>query len=186
MNHEQNVTVSVFNDEVGRLSIACSTYPPPVSDFKMLPLLEKLDASEPALQLADISSGKLVDEFNLRLETLRRVASMQMVPIVAICGTVNSGKSTITSSFLSERGKIRVPVGQREAQGTNRFVFWLPDAWKENVQADQMEELIERASGTKPELLSNDPEQAALQHNARADLQRDLFIPSPALDPELH
>ena len=185
MNQTPENCLSTFEQKVQSLTITCCKYPPPEVEFELRPLLNRLDASEPALRLPGIDCGKLADAFELRLETLRKSASMQSVPIVAICGTVNSGKSTITSSFLSEDGISRVLVGQREAYGTNRFVFWLPATWRGKEQAAQMEELIEQASGSKPEFLSDDPEQAAAQYNARADLQREFFIPLLAFDPKL-
>ena len=185
MNQNPENCLRTFEQKVQSLTIACCEYPPPEVGLELQPLLKQLDASESALRLPEIVSGKLAEAFELRLETLRKSASMQSVPIVAICGTVNSGKSTITSSFLSEDGISRVLLGQREAYGTNRFVFWLPATWRGKEQAAQMEELIEQASGSKPEFLSDDPEQAAAQYNARADLQREFFIPLLAFDPKL-
>jgi GTP1/Obg family GTP-binding protein len=47
-------------------------------------------------------------------------------PVIAIAGMLNSGKTSLVSTFLSPQGRTRTLRGVGNAQGTHRFVLWLP------------------------------------------------------------
>ena len=49
-------------------------------------------------------------------------------PTVAIAGMLNSGKTSLVATFLSEQGRARTLRGANNDQGTHRFVLWLPSA----------------------------------------------------------
>ena len=86
-------------------------------------------------------------------------------PIIGVLGMLNSGKSALVRSFLSEAGAERIPVGIGRIDGTQRFVLWLPEAWREGTILRQMEQLIEKNFGAAPELLSEQGEEAKHQYN---------------------
>ena len=70
-----------------------------------------------------------------RLErTYQLVQRFQHVPMVAVAGLINSGKSALVASFLSGASRARVLRGRQSSQGSQRFCLWLPRQW----QADQV------------------------------------------------
>jgi len=107
---------------------------------------------------------------------------MTQTPIVGVCGTVNSGKSTVVASMLSIEQQKRVLIGEFGEEGTHRFVFWLPAAWRGNGIDTAVEELIRSRTNCRPELLAEDPTEAAIQYNARHNRSREFNIPLLAFD----
>ncbi len=107
-------------------------------------------------------------------------------PTLAIAGMLNSGKTSLVASFLSEHGRSRTLRGTSNDDGTHRFVLWLPSAWKEDAElwgllvAD-----LGDAIGMPPEMLSDDPQQAHAQYNNRKGESGSLSIPLVATDPGL-
>jgi hypothetical protein len=108
-------------------------------------------------------------------------------PTVAVAGMLNSGKTSLVATFLSEKGRARTLRGTNNAQGTHRFVIWLPQAWQGDT--DLWGLLLSRigdAVGQPPEMLSEDPVQAHQQYNnARGD-ERSLAVPLVATDAQLN
>lgn len=145
------------------------------------------------LKLADLlascgdpqDAGSVFRGFQQRLTALEQSERLEQTPIVGVCGTVNSGKSTVVAGFLSEEGKQRVLVGEMDAEGTHRFVFWLPAAWRDNGLREVVEEMIRSATATEPEELAKDPATAALQYNASRDRAHEFNIPLVAFDSRL-
>ncbi|MCH8529208.1 MAG: hypothetical protein LAT65_00005 [Saccharospirillum sp.] len=104
-------------------------------------------------------------------------------PIVAVCGLMNSGKSTLTASFLDKTSRPRVNIGDVSAAGTHRFVLWAPYSWRQ--YRHQLFGRLEGIFSTVPELLSENPDLAAAQYNARSEHLDKLNIPLVAFDKEL-
>jgi hypothetical protein len=123
--------------------------------------------------------------FQGRLAAMAQAARLERTPIVGVCGTVNSGKSTVVAGFLSEEGQRRVLVGQLEKEGTHRFVFWLPEAWRDNGLGALVEEMILQQTDLMPELLAETPAEAAAQYNAAVNRAQMFNIPLMAYDSAL-
>lgn len=155
--------------------VATRVYPDPPDSFTLVDLIRDFDAS----------GTKLQQDLQRRLASLEQARSLERVPLVGICGTVNSGKSTIVSGFLSESGSARVLVGELDKEGTHRFVFWLPALWRDNGLGEIVTKLIETATGVDPEHLAEDTQEAALQYNAARDQAHEFNIPLIAYDPRL-
>ncbi len=82
-------------------------------------------------------------------------------PTVAVAGMLNSGKTSLVATFLSEDGRSRSLRGTSNAHGTHRFVIWLPSQWRKD--AELWELLMQRigdAVGQKPEPLAPRMEKA--------------------------
>ncbi len=113
----------------------------------------------------------------------RRVAEC---PIVAVLGQLNGGKSSVVATFLSEQGRRRVPRGFGDAQGTHRFVYWLPQSWLEDEgKQETLLELLDRAHGTAPDFLPEDAQAAAELYASGYDRPELLGVPLIAGDPKL-
>jgi len=162
--------------QIGRI-----VHPGPVRPFSLFEALEQCD------QAQDIKDPQASFRHRLmtNLAVYRRAISLARTPIIGVCGTVNSGKSTIVASFLSEGGRARVPIGTFEKDGTNRFVYWLPQRWKRNGLAREIESLIQTSSGFAVEHLSEDPVAAAIQYNAAENRKVRFNIPLVAFDEAL-
>jgi hypothetical protein len=132
------------------------------------------------------NAGEAITEaFQRRVEACQQADRLEQTPIVGVCGTVNSGKSTVVAGFLSEEGRRRVLVGLLGKAGTNRFVFWLPLSWRANGLGATVEEMIERQTGEMPERLAEDRDEAGIQYNAAVDRARKFNIPLVAYDAAL-
>ncbi len=118
-------------------------------------------------------------------------------PIVAVLGLLNAGKSSLVSTYLSDANRRRILVGSANAQGTHRFVLWLPDSWRSDPELwDSIQEQLLSIFGCASELLSADSEQAIAQYNDTtprafvdaSSVQRfreTIEIPLVATDPQL-
>ncbi|CAN0492884.1 unnamed protein product, partial [Hapterophycus canaliculatus] len=107
-------------------------------------------------------------------------------PTVAVAGMLNSGKTSLVSSFLSPSGQARTLRGTSNREGTHRFVLWLPESWRKDVELWSL--LIERigeALGAPPEELADDPDEAAAQYNNRSGDVALLSVALLATDPGL-
>lgn len=117
---------------------------------------------------------------------LHTAAQLVDWPTVAVAGMLNSGKTSLVATFLSEAGRARTLRGANNAQGTHRFVIWLPKAWQND--ADLWSLLISRIGdsvGHPPEMLSEVPAEAHQQYNNRGGDAHSLSIPLVATDPQL-
>jgi hypothetical protein len=107
-------------------------------------------------------------------------------PTVAVSGMLNSGKTSLVAAFLSEAGRSRTLRGANNAQGTHRFVLWLPSAWQHDAELwGLLMSRIGDAVGHPPEMLSDDPDEAHLQYNNRDGDEESLAVPLVATDPDL-
>jgi len=120
------------------------------------------------------------------LQQLSICEEFQHIPIIGVCGMMNSGKSTLVAHLLSPEGRQRVLIGGYSEEGTHRFVIWAPRSWAEDPgKRKELETFLKRAFDCEPELLSADPAEAAAQYNARAARQVEFGIPLLAFDEAL-
>ncbi|EMI45805.1 hypothetical protein [Rhodopirellula sp. SWK7] len=118
-----------------------------------------------------------------RLDTAGRLVDR---PTIAVAGMLNSGKTSLVSSFLSPAGQARTLRGTSNREGTHRFVLWLPQSWRSDVELWSL--LVSRIGdslGHPPEDLSEDPAEAAAQYNNRTGDQSQLSVALLATDPAL-
>ena len=104
-------------------------------------------------------------------------------PTLAIAGMLNSGKTSLVASFLSDKGRARTLRGSSNEEGTHRFVLWLPSAWKSDPElwGLLMSDFAD-AVGEPPEMLAEDPIEAHKQYNNRDGESITLEIPLVATD----
>ena len=89
-----------------------------------------------------------------------------VIPIVAVVGLLNSGKSSLTASLLSEGNRKRVLRGIGNRQGSQRFTLWIPHRWREEEAFyAKLIELLACVFGAEPETLSDDDDEAKAQQN---------------------
>lgn len=160
--------------------VATMVYPP---NGQMLSLSSIIKICDEGHNQA--SGDSLSQKFQARLAAVTRASQLEKTHIVGVCGTVNSGKSTVVAGFLSDHGRKRVLVGQLEKEGTHRFVFWLPESWRSNGLGDLVEEMILKQTGKIPEMLAEFPNEAASQYNAAENRVQKFNIPLVAYDPAL-
>ncbi len=118
-----------------------------------------------------------------RLDTASRLVDR---PTIAVAGMLNSGKTSLVSSFLSPSGQQRTLRGTCNRDGTHRFVLWLPESWRSDVELWSL--LISRIGdslGQPPEELAVDPAAAAAQYNNRSGDESQLAVALVATDPGL-
>ena len=65
------------------------------------------------------------------LEQLVNQWDAKFPPLIAVTGLRNAGKSSLVKSFLSDPGRSRTPTGLDMLTATRRYVFWLPESWRE-------------------------------------------------------
>lgn len=105
-----------------------------------------------------------------------------VIPIVAVVGLLNSGKSSLTASLLSESNRKRVLRGIGNRQGSQRFTLWIPHRWREeDTFYAKLIELLTRVFGTEPETLSDDDDKAKAQQNNVSSLESPLIATDSAL-----
>src|SRR6056297_655884 len=138
--------------------------------------LAALRRVDPPAAAAVVAAGRQVE----------RALPLSQHPTVAIAGMLNSGKTSLVSSFLSPAGSARTLRGPNSREGTHRFVLWLPAAWRDDPELWSL--LIARigeALGTPPEMLDEDPQRAHAQYNNQAGDAALLGVPLVATDPHL-
>ena len=107
-------------------------------------------------------------------------------PVVAVAGMLNSGKTSLVSTFLSPSGRARTLRGVGNSQGTHRFVLWLPERWKaDGVLWNLLLARLAETLGRTPEPLGLTPEEAHLQYNNRVCDSESISVPLVATDPAL-
>lgn len=143
------------------------------------------DREVPLQELLKELGGDLSENLECSLDLLTGAENVAM-PVVGVCGMMNTGKSSLVAHLLSPQGQSRVLIGIRSEDGTHRFVFWVPASWStDNQKRKALERMLENAFGEPPEELSQDPEKAFAQYNARDNQMRQLGIPLLAFDPAL-
>lgn len=163
-------------------TVAVIVHPSGCGDATLESLLAACDRNFDAFKHATPS---LTDAFRRRVEACQQAERLEQTPIVGVCGTVNSGKSTVVAGFLSEAGRRRVLVGQLEREGTHRFVFWLPESWRGNGLGALVEEMILKQTGTMPEMLAETADEATSQYNGAVNRVQKFNIPLMAYDTAL-
>ncbi len=146
------------------------------------PLLEQTWPQTRTLTGADalrLWQPDVYDQLNLRQAMLRELG---LVPIVAVAGLLNSGKSSVVASFLSEAGRARVLRGLSGAQGSQRFTLWVPADWRQQSFFESLKELLSRLFLRPLEQLDPDPARAHAQQNDLSRLDYPLLAPDPQLD----
>ena len=145
---------------------------------------EGRDSFLQAIRRLDGSVVKRVLAAGRKVHTAERLIEW---PTVAVAGMLNSGKTSLVATFLSKEGQARTLRGANNAQGTHRFVLWLPTAWEQDTELWAL--LMERIGdslGQRPEMLSPDPAQAHQQYNNTDGREESLAIPLIATDPSLN
>lgn len=141
-----------------------------------LSFLDVLRRIEPQLATDIVAAG----------QRLEHAAELVDWPVVAVAGMLNSGKTSLVASLLGPSGRRRALIGVGNAQGTHRFVLWLPQRWRQDETLWTL--LLQRlgdALGAQPEPLAEQPEAAHRQYNNREQDAESLMIPLVATDPAL-
>ncbi|MGV3484294.1 MAG: hypothetical protein ACO1RT_07740 [Planctomycetaceae bacterium] len=161
----------------------------------VLPLLEDDDRRAPLIRTYPTQGREsflgALSRIDPQVEDAVRSAGKQLhwasevvnYPTVAIAGMLNSGKTSLVATFLSEAGRRRTLRGTGNAEGTHRFVLWLPEKWKMDQECFGM--LISRigdALGSAPEMLATDPAEAHRQYNNAAKSMAASSVPLIATD----
>ena len=189
-------------------AFAASVFPvnAPISFFDLVALLPTQPGSEvhriePTWQIIGVSTVthplNLASEIQKMLKQALRCCQAPAAPIVAVLGLLNAGKSSLVSTYLSDDNRRRILIGSANAQGTHRFVLWLPESWRSNRELWQfIQERLLSVFGCESELLSSDPEQAMAQYNDTTPrtfldatgierFRETIKIPLVATDPQL-
>ena len=147
------------------------------SDGSVLDLFQALDAA------GQRGISENIDAAQTALSMARQLGNH---PIVAVTGQLNSGKSSVVASFLSEAGRARLPRGTSSETGTHRFVYWVPQGWLDDPHYKSLLlDLIATAHPHGVEFLEADPAKAAEQYRSGRDQLDTLAIPLLAGDPQL-
>lgn len=153
------------------------------SHFTELPVLEQTwpDAETlSALEALRRLDGTHAERLERDAEFVRHFARL---PIVAVAGLKNAGKSTLISSFLTPENRERIPRGLEIKQGTQRFTLWLPARWER--EAGLLQRLKSRLAGVfghAAEALAADPVEAIRQQTQSDGMDRPLLAFDTALD----
>ncbi len=138
--------------------------------------LAALHRIQPSLAIDLIAAGN-------RLQSATKLIQH---PVVAVAGMLNSGKTSLVSSFLSRAGRERTLRGVSNAQGTHRFVLWLPQRWKAEPQLwGLLLTRLTEALGSAPESLGETADEAHRQYNNRERDAASVSVPLIATDPAL-
>lgn len=161
----------------------------------ILPLLEDDDRRAPLIRTFPTQGREsflgALARIDPKVEAAVRSAGKQLhwaaevvnYPTVAIAGMLNSGKTSLVATFLSEAGRKRTLRGTGNHEGTHRFVLWLPEKWRSDQECFGM--LVSRigdALGTVPEMLSEDPVEAHRQYNNASKSLAAASVPLIATD----
>jgi hypothetical protein len=107
-------------------------------------------------------------------------------PIISVMGQMKAGKSSVVSSFISQKGKNRIPRGIYEEHATHRFVYWLPASWKKDGRDIQILNLIREGHNKRElEALSENPEQSHRQYSSGLEDSEKIQTPLFAFDERL-
>jgi hypothetical protein len=144
---------------------------------------EGRDSFLSALRRLDATSSADLLSAGRRLQTAEKLVDW---PTVAVAGMLNSGKTSLVATFLSEQGRSRTLRGANNDQGTHRFVLWLPTTWQSDAELwGLLMSRIGDAIGRPPEMLSEDPAAAHRQYNNRDGTDQLLSVPLVATDSAL-
>lgn len=129
------------------------------------------------------TADRLVDRLLADYEAASRVAADAVPPILMVCGSVNSGKSSLVASFLSDENRPRVLTGRSDEAGTHRFVFWLPQQWRDDEDKHlRFSRLLAEVFPRAAEPLAVDPKTAWRQYNAQDTAAAEAATERPVED----
>jgi hypothetical protein len=151
--------------------------------FRELPILERTWPAPLKQSPFDAFAEQHPDDAQTLRERYEFVHGFLIVPLVAIAGLINSGKSSLVASFLSDAGRRRVLRGMHSREGTQRFTLWAPAAWENDAPfRSRLDEMLTRVFHHAPEPLGADPESASEQQRAKGALSVPLMAFDTALD----
>lgn len=133
-----------------------------------------------------VCGGEVEAALHATSHRLRTLDALAKRPIVAVAGMLNAGKTSVVARFLSDDGRARAPRGLRAADGTQRFVLWLPDAWQQDAEIwDAVQDHVREVFGAPGELLDPDPDRAHAQYSGAGAVVDHFGVPLLATDPAL-
>ncbi len=153
------------------------------TDFAGLPVLEQTWPDAEALSALEALrrlEGPHAERLERDAEFVRHFARL---PIFAVAGLKNAGKSTLISTFLTPENRKRIPRGLQIKLGTQRFTLWLPARWER--EAGLLQRLKSRLAGVfghATEALAADPEEAIRQQTKSDGIDRPLLAFDKGLD----
>ncbi len=147
------------------------------------PLLEQSWPENKHLGFLD-AVRELLPEAHNRLATTFRIArEFSDVPILAVAGPINGGKSSLVGTFLTEESRRRIPTGLSGREGTQRFVLWIPRSWeKDEAICTRLEEMLALVFGEPPERLPEDSDEARQSYANVESFSRPLIASDLQLD----
>lgn len=138
------------------------------------------------LSLERLGLSEAIGELNGTLTQIAALTRVVSSPILGVAGMLNSGKSSVVASFLSSGGRARVLRGIDRVSGTQRFVYWLPEQWKQDRELwEALLDVIQSVFDQKLEMLSDDVKRAHIQYNQTSEDTDLLGVPLVATDPAL-
>ncbi|MCP5516715.1 MAG: hypothetical protein H7A45_05560 [Verrucomicrobiales bacterium] len=148
-----------------------------------VPVLRQTWPGEAALPLVAALERTAPEAARRLRQSQAFLAGLLRVPVVAVAGLINAGKSSLVASFLSPAGRARVLRGVTRQAGTHRFCLWAPQAWENDTAFRAgLEQLLREVFAQPVEALAADPSEAHDQQRARRLLQRPLLAFDAALD----
>jgi len=152
-------------------------------DFSKVPVIERswpTAENLSALHALKSIDKKRADDLTSRVEF---GLSFSNLPIFAVAGPKNAGKSSFISAFLSPAGRERIPRGLKSTLGTQRFTVWLPQSWESD--ADLLEHISNTLAdvfGHAAEPLSYIAEEAIHQQTLTHAIEKPLIAFDTSLE----
>lgn len=154
------------------------------AQLRDLPLIEQNWPSESKQTYLDYLAHRDATEAQKLREEFEFVSEFSILPIVAVAGLINSGKSSLVCAFLSSKSRKRVLRGVASQNGTQRFTLWVPAMWRKNPAFfARLEHQLARVFRHAPELLAENSEEAHVQQRNRKLIHVPLLGLDQALDP---
>lgn len=152
-------------------------------DFCTLQVLERswpTAARLSALQALQDIEPKRAADLASRVEFAHTFSKL---PIFAVAGLKNAGKSSFISAFVSPGNRARIPRGFKSELGTQRFTLWLPQSWESDAERlAQISNLLADVFGHAAELLAALPEEAIRQQTLSESIEKPLLAFDPSLE----
>ncbi|GBD37180.1 hypothetical protein HRbin36_02310 [bacterium HR36] len=153
-------------------------------EFRDKPVLRSHNELLDLLQaLRRANQDRLVDLIIRAVAVAKQRLQLAKITIIGVVGQLNAGKSSVVASFLSPNGRERVPRGVADRYGTHRFVYWLPQhCAQDRTLQEFICDLLTKAHGVPPEMLSEDPNIASAQYVSGRDQPTKIPTPLIAFD----
>jgi hypothetical protein len=147
------------------------------------PVVEEVWPRVRALSFLEAVTERDVNKFQ-ELESLHHfISAFQRVPVIAVAGLINSGKSSLVASFLSEESRGRILIGEESSRGTQRFTLWISKQWEQDEAFfEQLEKMLAVVFGHAPERLAAVPDRAYDQQRDQEKLHVPLLGTDGNLD----